>query len=261
MTKLIVNADDFGYSRATNYGILDAHLDGILTSATLMANMPGFDHAVAISKAYPKLGVGVHLVLTCDGPLLDTHKTIVGADGKFFSNPGVIAELPDGALDVEEVYAEWKAQIEKVLAAGITPTHLDSHHHSATLPVLIPIFARLAKEYNLPVRGKDVDFTDLGLTSTAHFEGRFDGLGYHEAGEYEATPEEITAYLDEVYEAILANESIEIMTHPAYIDTKLYRNSSFQLQRLGEMDYLTTHAFAEKIKNDPRITLATFADL
>ena len=64
MRKLINNADDFGYSHAINYGIIDSYLDGILTSTTLMPGMPGFQHAVALAKKNPCLGNGIHLTKT-----------------------------------------------------------------------------------------------------------------------------------------------------------------------------------------------------
>ncbi len=72
MGKVIFNSDDFGYSHGVNYGIMDAYQRGILTSTILMANMPGFEHAVKLRKEMPRLGVGVHLTLTCGKPLLKT---------------------------------------------------------------------------------------------------------------------------------------------------------------------------------------------
>src|SRR5580700_9296108 len=64
MKELILNADDFGLTQGINCGIIRAHRDGILTSATLMATAPAFDHAVEQARANPTLGVGCHLVLT-----------------------------------------------------------------------------------------------------------------------------------------------------------------------------------------------------
>lgn len=77
MGKVIFNSDDFGYSHGVNYGIMDAYQRGILTSTTLMANMPGFEHAVKLRKEMPRLGVGVHLTLTCGKPLLKTVDTLI----------------------------------------------------------------------------------------------------------------------------------------------------------------------------------------
>ena len=67
--KLIINADDFGYSNGVNYGIIDAFKNGILTSTTCLTNMPGFNHAIQLAKENPNLGIGIHLTLTCGKPL------------------------------------------------------------------------------------------------------------------------------------------------------------------------------------------------
>jgi predicted glycoside hydrolase/deacetylase ChbG (UPF0249 family) len=50
MIKLIVNADDFGYSRGINHAIIDCHQHGIVNSATMMMNMPGVAHAVELAN-------------------------------------------------------------------------------------------------------------------------------------------------------------------------------------------------------------------
>src|SRR5699024_3337774 len=69
MKRIIINADDFGYSRAVNWGIIDAHAEGLLTSTTLMTNMPAAEHAFKLGHAHENLGIGVHLTLTCGRPL------------------------------------------------------------------------------------------------------------------------------------------------------------------------------------------------
>lgn len=71
MPRFIINADDFGYSRGVNYGIIDAHTDGIVYSATMMVNMPGAQHAVSLAKEHPELQIGIHLTLTCGRAVSD----------------------------------------------------------------------------------------------------------------------------------------------------------------------------------------------
>ena len=66
---LIVNADDFGLSRSINEGILEAHRDGIVNSASLMVNMPGFEDALARLSEHPRLAVGVHVNLLRGEPM------------------------------------------------------------------------------------------------------------------------------------------------------------------------------------------------
>ena len=83
MSKLIVNADDFGYCEAVNYGIISAHRNGIVTSTTIMANMPGFDHAVNLLKKNKDIGCGVHMTLSCNKPLNNKFKSLVDENGMF----------------------------------------------------------------------------------------------------------------------------------------------------------------------------------
>src|SRR5438045_2615919 len=62
--RLIVNADDFGGSPSINQAVIRAHTEGILTTASLMVNEPGFAEAVTLAKQHPRLGVGLHLTLS-----------------------------------------------------------------------------------------------------------------------------------------------------------------------------------------------------
>src|SRR5215467_5847969 len=92
MKQVILNADDFGLTRGINEGIIRAHRDGILTSATLMANGPAFDDAVKLAKSNPKLGIGCHLVLSGGSAVAPREKipSLADADG---SLPDSLAAL------------------------------------------------------------------------------------------------------------------------------------------------------------------------
>src|ERR1700722_15737800 len=71
MRRLIVNADDFGFTAGVNRGIVEAHCRGVVTSSTLMANGPAFSDAVHLARTVPQLSVGCHVVLIDGRPLLD----------------------------------------------------------------------------------------------------------------------------------------------------------------------------------------------
>lgn len=260
MKHLILNADDFGYSYGVNYGILESHLRGILTSTTLMAGMPGFDHAVTLAKAHPTLGVGVHLTLTCGRPVLSGHQTLVEADGSFHKLS--FYQTDDRPLDRDEVYREWKAQIEKVLAAGIQPTHLDSHHHVHTFRGLEDVFVQLAREYQLPVRNSRKDCTAPTVQGVPCPNCLIDfiedsGVHFHNTlAEYAPAVE--TNMRRKVREALAQYDCVEVMCHPAYIDTDVMLHSSFNLHRMCEIDLLVSpenRAFAEQL---PDVSLANY---
>jgi len=83
VAQIIINADDFGYSKAVNYGIIDSYLDGVVRSTTLMANMDGFDHAVDLAKKHRGLAVGVHLTISTGRPLTDLNQGFLDKNGDF----------------------------------------------------------------------------------------------------------------------------------------------------------------------------------
>ncbi len=251
MSKLIINSDDFGYGRAINYAIIDTHQEGILTSATLMTNTPGFEHAVKLAKENPTLGVGVHLVLTFLKPLRDDVPSLVDEEGNFYRPDAHRAGY--AVVDPEELFKEWDTQIQKVLDAGIEPTHLDSHHHSHTFnEVHYDVFTRLSEKYDLPIRGNG-EF-DISRPTTTYFEPAFDGVGLLEEKEQET-------YLDDLFNKVKENDSTEIMCHTGYIDEFLFNSSSFTEPRIYQIDILSNSAFAERIRADKDIELVTFADL
>src|SRR6266851_5285681 len=152
MKRLIVNADDFGWSEGVNRGIVEAYRNGIVTSATLLANGAAFDGAVQLAGQERRLGVCVHLNLSDGAPLLPRWEvpSLVNEQGHFSGGPmKLVARMLAGKLRSAEVEAEWDAQIGKVKKAGIQPTHLDGHKHVHMLPALFPIVLRLAKRHGI----------------------------------------------------------------------------------------------------------------
>ncbi len=138
--RLILNADDFGLTRGINRAIAELHAAGALTSATLMANGPAFDDAVAIARAQPTLGVGCHIVLTDGTPLSppETIPTLIGPDGKDFrpSLGRFFRDAMRGKISEADIAREATAQIQRLQQAGITITHLDTHKHTHILPAV-----------------------------------------------------------------------------------------------------------------------------
>jgi chitin disaccharide deacetylase len=160
MKYLILNADDFGMTRGVNQGILRAHREGILTSTTLMANGPAFDDAVEQAVANPKLGVGCHLVLVggkCVAPREDVA-SLADAHGNLpESLPRFVAKLSSGMIQTKQIEIEIRAQIEKIRAAGITPTHLDTHKHTHAHPRVMEALGKVSKELGIKRVRKPVE--------------------------------------------------------------------------------------------------------
>jgi hopanoid biosynthesis associated protein HpnK len=149
-TRLIINADDFGLTPGINRAILELHQAGVLTSATLMANGPAFDDAIAIAHTNPALGVGCHVVLTDGIPLSPPQSipTLLGPDGKNFRptlSSFLIAALR-GRISAEEIAREALAQIQRIQQAGLEVTHLDTHKHTHILPSVARPLLAVAEE-------------------------------------------------------------------------------------------------------------------
>jgi hopanoid biosynthesis associated protein HpnK len=175
MKQLILNADDFGMTLGVNEGIIRAHREGILTSATLMANGEAFDDAVERARANKELGVGCHLVLV-GGKCVATKGSVaslVDAGGNLpDSLPLFVAKISSGIIRTEEIERELRAQIGRVRAAGIEPTHLDTHKHTHAHPRVMEALGKVAKECGIVrVRKPIENLRDSWETSQAGGQG------------------------------------------------------------------------------------------
>lgn len=228
-----MNADDFGYSRGINYGIIDAHKYGIVNSATMMMNMPGVNHAVELAKEHPSLKLGIHLVLTCGKPLMSDVPSLVDEQGKF---KRIKDTLKDHNLSLIELEREWTAQIDRFLDCGLTATHFDSHHHVHSIPEFLPVIQRLSKKYNLPVR-RIAEHHVEGVTSfTDRFFHDFYGEGVTDDYFYEISKRDVD------------NQTIEVMCHPGYLDYDVLSGSSYAADRVKETSILTSVTLPNNIR-------------
>jgi predicted glycoside hydrolase/deacetylase ChbG (UPF0249 family) len=154
--QLVVNADDFGFTPDVNEGIVEAHRHGILTATTLMANGEAFEDAVRLARETPSLDIGCHLVL-------------IGGNSPLTGRPYplTVSRLL-GALARRELrlYEELAAQARKIMAAGIAPTHLDTHKHTHLAPPVLEAVGRVADEFGIRWVRRPFDFP---MTVTAPF--------------------------------------------------------------------------------------------
>jgi chitin disaccharide deacetylase len=138
--SVIFNADDFGFTRGVNDGIVHCHLNGVLGATTLMANGDAFEHAVRLARENPTLDVGCHLVLV-QGVSLATGKSLPSTPAR------LVSALLRGSVDVD---AELRAQVERILNAGLRPLHLDTHKHTHLHPQVFSHVVRIAQRYGIP---------------------------------------------------------------------------------------------------------------
>lgn len=151
MKRVIINADDLGISKGTNQAIIKAYKDGILTSASLMANMPGYEDAVKnVIPNHPGLGIGIHLSLTIGKSVLPPSKIplLVEESGyfknSFFQFYQLIRENRNALLQIHD---ELDAQIAKIYSEKVEIDHINSQHHVHMIPPIFDVVVNLSMKY------------------------------------------------------------------------------------------------------------------
>lgn len=239
MCKLIVNADDFGLSKGVNYGIIDGFQNGIITSTTMMMNMDFIEHGIALYKENHSLGLGIHLTLSAGKPLNSNLKTIVDESGNFYDK----SAIGNVKMNMEEVYNEFKCQIEKFIElVHEKPSHIDSHHHVHLIDGIKDEVLKLAKEYDVPVRGLETDYENVFFTS--------DFYSSNANNDFFETYKEI----------FMKTKIVEMMTHPAYLDDTLLKKSSYNVKRVEELSILKSDSLKNFIIEN-NIKLINFRNL
>jgi predicted glycoside hydrolase/deacetylase ChbG (UPF0249 family) len=199
MKYLIVNADDFGTSNGVNRGIVEAHRRGVVTSASLMVEMPGSEEAARLAHECPALSVGLHVKL----------------DGR--KEP--VADLTDSDACRESL----NSQLSHFMALmDCPPTHLDSHHHIHTRPELLHHFKETAEACGIPLRDCS------GVRYCSRFYGQWAGEQHHE--------QVSVAGLIRILATDVGDGVTELGCHPGFADSDLV--SSYMIERELELSTL-----------------------
>jgi predicted glycoside hydrolase/deacetylase ChbG (UPF0249 family) len=265
--RLVVNADDFGFTRDVNAGIVEAHRNGVLTATSIMANGAAFEEAVHLARENPGLDVGCHLVLV---------------QGDSLAEPG--ARLPTTLAGLLRaivlrrcpIYAELAAQVQRVIAAGLRPTHLDTHKHTHMLPPVLAAVARISREFGIPwvrrpfdlpmraaiPRGRritsrllgtirrrfDATLARHGCRATDHF------IGFGITGRFRTA--DLVGLISQ-----LPPGATEFMCHPGHCGEEL-RGAETRLKESREAEFLAlTAPETRQALEAAGVTLASFRDL
>ena len=289
MRRLIVNADDFGFTGGVNRAISEAHSRGIVTSSTLMANGPAFSDAVQLTKTLPRLSVGCHVVLIDGEPVLDAKQlaslTTQAVPPRFRRGLKTFAARAlAGRIDADQVAAEAIAQIRKIQSAGIAVSHFDTHKHTHIFPRILRPLLRAASACGVhalrnpfgprfPLRSSQLLARPKLWTRWAEvcvlrrFAGKF-----REAVDLEGfvTTDgslgiEVTGSLDEtLFHAIaksIPEGTWEFVCHPGYNDGDLQAaGTRLRQSREEELRVLTLPA-ARRVLSEAGIELISYSDL
>ena len=222
MKYCIVNGDDFGASRGINRGIIEAHCYGVLTSTSLMVNMPASEEAAIFSRELPELSVGLHVNITTE-------------DGELV----VALAAPD------KLRAELDRQFKRFQdLMGCLPTHLDSHHNVHRSPQLLPHFLDLAQQYQLPLREHSP------VRYFPSFYGQWDGETHLE----QISVENLVRMLETEFREGFT----ELSCHPGYVDPEF--PSTYAIERETELQTLCSPTVSSKLA-ELQIQLIGFREL
>ena len=271
MRRLIVNADDFGFTSGVNRAIVEAHTHGVVTSSTLMANGKAFAEATDLAQRTPGLSIGCHVVLIDGEPVLppDQIPTLTSSlrfrDGlKQFA-----ARSLAGRMSAEEIAAEAAAQIREIQSTGISVSHVDTHKHTHVFPQILRPLLKAAADCGVravrnpfgprfPLRSSELlarpklwtRYVEVQILR--RFAGKF-REAVARAGF--ATPDgtlgiEVTGTLDETLFLAIARSipdgTWEFVCHPGYNDSDLLAaNTRLRASRETELHVLTLPAARE----------------
>jgi chitin disaccharide deacetylase len=143
---IIVNADDLGASIEINSEIFELMQTGVVTSATLMANAPGFEDAVRQIPHFPECSFGVHLNLTSFAPLSHSRDLdpVLDKTGHLTKR---LLKLPITPSLREALLLELTTQVQRAFDAGVPVSHFDSHLHIHTIPKLFPVLKSMQRQF------------------------------------------------------------------------------------------------------------------
>jgi hopanoid biosynthesis associated protein HpnK len=261
---LVVNGDDFGLTAGVNAGIVAAHANGILTSASLFANALETGAAIDLAHRTPTLGVGCHLTLVDGVPMLPASRLpTLAPDGRFMPTwAGFIGAAWRRRIQLAEIERELEAQVDRLRSAGIALTHLDGHKHVHAYPPVFAIVVRLARRFGIPVvrvpwerrparvvvqhlfhrHARRQAIENLALTPWAGQDRRLlVAHGLTPAPEFvgRTLTGLLTAATLHALLARLPPGAHELMVHPGYLDAALARvRTRLRAQRAAELSLL-----------------------
>jgi predicted glycoside hydrolase/deacetylase ChbG (UPF0249 family) len=290
MKYLIVNADDYAMTMGVNQGIIEGHLQGIVTSTTVMATGAALSDGLARLADAPRLATGCHLVLIGDQPLapLAQIRSLVTANGGFPRTlTAFLQQITWQKIVLSEIIIEFRTQIEHLLNRGLKLSHLDTHKHSHAHPQVLEAILTVAQEYRIPYIRNPFErgywrqahkvyrqtnqasvWRQYFLNKTLfYYRQRFQRQMQHTTIQ---CPQHFHGFLTTgnlcaaVMPLLFAQMPIginELMCHPARLDTSLLASNS-RLKNAREQELLgLTSINTRQALQQAQITLTSFRDL
>ena len=250
--RLIVNGDDFGITHGCNLALIDCFKKGIMTSTSMMTNMPYAQEAARLWKENPDLSVGLHFCLTVGKPLTKEY-SFIKKDGTF--DKAILCQQK--GIHLDEIRNELQVQYDRFVELnGCKPDHFNSHHGIEQIPGCGEILEEFSHRYDIPLRAF------LNREDWAEYDTSFEGcpirLIRNSAAKGPIAPEDLIALFE--MEDLESDRAYELAAHPGYVDYDLLQLSSLTNGRA----YDAHNFMSEQLKDwidENKIERITFRDL
>lgn len=285
--RLIVNADDLGMTPGVTQGIVESMTRGVVTSTTLMANMPSAPAAAELARQH-KLAVGVHLNLTTGRPILAPEEvpSLVRVDGTFYPHDEFVRRMLTFRVRTRDIERELEAQILAAQSMGLAPTHIDTHHHTHLLRPVAKVLVRVGRKFDIR-KTRTTQTGDMVLKAARRRDGlagwlkrRYKNLSaavlhrWFRTAEWRIEPSTFRGMADGDHGSILEEwlrfigalgqlpdgTTVEVPVHPAYVDEELERTARYVIRREDELLALTSPELRAAISR-AGIRLISFREL
>lgn len=277
MKQLIVAADDFGLTKSVNEGIVRSLEEGIVTSVNFLPSGEAFDDALRLARDIGLDEAGAHLALTETRCVSSPSgvRSLTDAAGNFHKGHArFILRFISGGISLDEVYLEWRAQLDKAIATGIRVTNLSTHEHIHMIPALLGVLLKLAKERGISaVRYPHADrsYRRAGFRTLykravlSYFEGR---TGRMIGASGKISPGHFLGFLDSgaITEKVLLNiidnlneGTTELVCHPGFIGPEVVEKYTFHKNCEEELFALTSRR-VKKRADEKHIGLISYAE-
>lgn len=275
---LVINADDLGFAPGVNRGIVEVHLAGALSSASMMVNTPAFGEAATlVRERAPRLGVGLHLNLVTGRPLARVPSLTDSRTGELLPLPQLARRAATGRVSADDVRRECDAQLAALASAGIRATHLDSHRHAHALPGVLPAVVASARAAGVPFVRRPLDQPSIAepvvaakmLVLHASWRMAMRGVAADGRALLNRAPRFRGIALQGAFDVEqrllhllggLPSGATELMLHPGYDDEVLAAQDPYRVEREREIAALCSVAMRERLAHGD-LRLVSFAEL
>lgn len=250
--RLIINGDDFGLTHGCNLALIECYQRGVMTSTSLMTNMPFANEAARLAQENPGLSVGLHFCLTAGKPLSQVS-SLIQEDGTF--DKAIL--YTSGKASLEEMRQEMQAQYDRFLELmNKKPDHINSHHGIEQIAGGSELLEEFSKRYHIPIR------SFINRQDFAFYASPFEVPQSRLLSWKFTSPSNDLKCITQLFskDDLQSDRAYELAAHPGYVDYDLLEISSLTMARTYDAYFFSHPKFKAWIDQN-HIECITYQDL